>query len=461
MSIRFALAHIADSRSDFYIRRKGLVLEELAAIAWLREEFHPLESDVLRSPQGVADFARQCQMEGAQSTVIHLPIWGDPIFAVKLVRQLGLPVLLLGNARPETSSMVGMLGVGGALDQVGLDHTRVFEHTSEDSRKLVRAFVRAAAARSQLRGQTLGLFGGRSLGILTAMVDAAQWQRLFGVDIESIDQLEIVKLAEALPQSVVEHHKTWLSQRLGGVTYADAFTSLAFERQVRSYLATRQLVERHGLDFIGVKCQSELSDGYVTQCVAHMLLGGALDADGEKPLTIHACESDADGALTMQLLHLLSDDRPAALLDVRWFNAASGVWTLANCGAIPAAFGATPQDPSGLSNFKIGPHVFGKGGGGALSGLVLPQPVTLARLCRKNGEYWMAIVPGEVVRPDPGDLESVTPNFPKAFVRCAAGADFLARFGSNHIHMVSGDLTEELMAFCRLVGIPWQIWRKE
>ncbi len=458
MSFRLAIAHIADSRSDFYDRRKELVLEELDALSWLREAFHPLESGVLQSSQGVADFARRCQEERIQSLIIHLPIWGDPIFSVKLVSQLELPVLLLGNIRPDTSSMVGILGAGGALDQIGAAHLRVFDDGSEETRKLVRAFVRASAARSQLRGQTLGLFGGRSLGILTAVIDAAQWQRLFGVDVETVDQLEIVKLAETLPQAEVDRHAAWLSERLGGVSFAENFTPLAFERQVRSYLATRYLVERLGLDFVGVKCQPELSDGYVTQCVAHMLMGGRLDADGQKRLCVHACESDADGALTMQVLSLLSEGRPASLLDVRWYNAAAGLWTLANCGAIPAAFGATPQDPSGFSSFQLGPHVFGKGGGGAVAGVATPQAVTLARLCRKNSEYWMAIVPGEVVQPDPADLERVTPAFPKAFVRCAAGMDFLSSFGSNHIHMVAGDLSEEIISFCRLSGIPWKIW---
>lgn len=458
MRTYFAVAHIADSRSDFYIKRQPLVEEQLSALEWLREEFHPLESNVIQTSQAVQDFALACQTANVQCLIIHLPIWGDPIFSVKLASRLNLPVLLLGNIRPETSSMVGMLGAGGALDQVGLAHTRVFDHEDEENRKRVRAFILAAAVRTELRGQTLGLFGGRSLGILTAVADAAQWQRLFGVDIESIDQLEIVHLAESLLQEEVDRHKTWLVQRLSGVNYGENFTSLAFERQVRSYLATRQLVELHNLNFVGVKCQPELSDGYVTQCMAHMLMGGTQDADGDKPLTIHACESDADGALTMQLMHLLSSGKPAALLDVRWFNAKTGLWTLANCGAIPAAFGASAQDASGLSSFVLGPHVFGKGGGGAAAGLVPPQVVTLARLCRKNGEYWMAIVPGEVVQPDPADLERVTPSFPKAFVRSAAGMDFLSRFGSNHIHMVAGDLTQELTAFCTLVDIPWQIW---
>ena len=459
MSSQVAVAHFADSRTDFFLRREDLVLEELAALAWLRDEFHLLELDILRSPQGVKDFAGQCLKAGAQSLILHLPIWSDPIFSVRLASHLNLPTLILGNSRPETSSMVGLLGAGGALDQVGLSHSRVFDHDSESSRRQVRAFIRASAARSQLRGQTLGLFGGRSLGILTAEADAAQWQRLFGVNIEMIDQLEIVRLAESLPQAEVDRHKDFLLQRLGRVSFAESFTPPAFERQVRSYLATRCIVEQLGLDFVGVKCQPELSDGYATQCIAHLLFGSVEDANGDKPLIVHACESDADGALTMRLLTLLSDGKPAALLDVRWLNPASGLWTLANCGALPAALGATPEDPVGLSSFSLEPHVFGKGGGGAATGLVPPQPVTLARLCRKNGEYWMAIVSGEVVEPDPADLARITPAFPKAFVRCAAGQDFLASFGSNHIHLVSGDITEELVAFCRLSGIPWKIWK--
>ncbi|HVN55766.1 MAG TPA: hypothetical protein VMT46_15645 [Anaerolineaceae bacterium] len=458
MSAPVAVAHFADSRADFFARREELVLEELAALAWLREEFHPLESAILRSQQGVKDFAGQCQKESAQSLILHLPTWSDPIFSVRLASSLNLPILILGNSRPETSSMVGLLGVGGALDQVGLPHSRVFEHGSDSSRRLVRAFIRAAAARSQLRGQTLGLFGGRSLGILTAEADAAQWQRLFGVNIELIDQLEIVNLAESLPQVEVDRHKAFLLRSLGRVSFGDSFTPQAFERQVRSYLATRCIVERLGLDFVGVKCQPELSDGYVTQCIAHLLFGCARDAGGDKPLMVHACESDADGALTMRLLSLLSEGRPAALLDVRWLNPVTGLWTLANCGAIPAALGATPEDPVGLSRFSLEPHVFGRGGGGVVTGLIPPQPATLARLCRKNGEYWMAIVSGEVVEPDPADLERITPAFPKAFVRSSAGVDFLSSFGSNHIHLVSGDLTQELVAFCRLAGIPWKIW---
>jgi L-fucose isomerase len=456
--INVAIAHLADGRPEFFTRRESLVNEELATLDWLRQEFELIESGIIVSSQGISDFAQKVAKSRAQSLIIHLPIWADPVFSVKLNNQVALPTLLLGNERPDTSSIVGMLGAGGALDQIGSMHTRIFEHNSHESRRAVIAFARAAATRSKLRGQTFGQFGGRSLGIVTTVADPAQWMQLFGVDIETFDQMEIVEVARNLPADEVQRHMSWLVNRVACVEYGGKFTSTALERQVRSYIATKKLIEKYQLDFIGVKCQSELSDGYVSQCVAHMLTNGSLDVEGQKSPVVHACESDADGALTMQVLHLLSGGKPAALLDVRWFDRKNGTWTLANCGAIAADFAATDSDPSGLSNVAVVPHIFGQGGGGALASMASPQPVTLARLCRKSGEYWMAILSGEVVERNKDELQRTTSVFPQAFVKTSAGIDFANNFGSNHIHMVSGNYVEELVNFCRQVGIPWQIW---
>jgi len=458
MDPKVAIAHVVDSRSDFLDLRRSLVAEEISSLDWLRQAVSCQESELLDANGRSADFARSAQVFGAQSLIIHLPIWADPIFTLRLVSLLPLPVLLLGNARPETSSLVGMLGAGGSLDQIGRAHVRVFDHHTPEGRRKVGAFVKAASALSRLRGQTCGLFGGRSLGIFTASADPAQWQKLFGVDMQYVDQLEIPALAEQLPCAEVEPHLHWLVSRVGSVRYGENFSPEKLEKQVRSYLATRKLVEQHGFDFIGVKCQPEMSDGYVTQCVAHMLVNGIEDAGGPKPAMVHACESDADGALTMQILHLLSGGQPVALMDVRWYDAGQGVWTLANCGAVPAALCACAADPSGLSQIHAQPHAFGRGGGGAFPGTVTPGPVTLARLCRKDGQYWMSIAPAEVVKADPQLAERTTPAFPKAFVRFAAGQEFLAEYGSNHIHLVTGDLTEELIALCGMAGIPWKLW---
>jgi L-fucose/D-arabinose isomerase len=459
MDIRLALATLVDSRTDFLQKRIQLVEEEQREINWLHQEFSPIASGILNSASQVSQFAEEVVRYGARMLIIHIPIWADPILTIKLANRLNVPIMVMGNSRPETSSIVGLLGAGGALDQIGRQHIRMFDHQAPESRSMIRAFIRAAAAYSQLRGQTLGLFGGRSLGIFTAVADPAQWQRLFGVDIETIDQMEIMQAAEAIPDEEVAIHVEWFKKKIGAIHFRDNFTPLALERQIRSYVSTRGLAQQYGFDFIGVKCQPELSDGYVTQCVSHLLMNGNVDAGGPKDIVIHACESDADGALSMHILHLLSGGKPAALLDIRWFDPEKGIWTLANCGAIPAGFCATEEDPTGLSKTRIEPHVFGKGGGGALPTVCSPQEVTLARLCRKNGEYWMAIVVGATQALNGSDINRATPAFPKAFVKSSAGVDFLHAFGSNHIHMVSGNYSEEIIAFCQLVGIPWQIWK--
>ncbi len=455
---RIALATLTETRTDFRSRRAYLVEEEIAAISWLKQNAEVLESEIIASPKDVYNFAQKANVFGAQALIVHIPVWTEPVLTVKFANLVPLPILLLGNLRSETSSMVGILGAGGALDQIGIAHERIFDHRQAEAQRKTVAFARAAAALRILNGQTFGVFGGRSLGMITATADPAQWQQMFGVDIDHVDQAAIIDTAEAIPSEKVEKHTQWLHERFGKIEFGEIFDQKALERQIRSYLATRLLVEQHGYDFVGVKCQPELSDGYVTQCLAHALMNGLIDADGDKKAIVHTCEADADGALTMQILHLISAGQPTALLDMRWFDTEAGVWTLANCGAIPAPFAATEEDQSGLSNVHMIPHVFGRGGGGALPLVVSPQEVTLARLCRRNREYWMAIVRGETEERDRSELEKATPAFPQAFIRTTAGMDLLDVFGSNHFHMVAGDFTKELVVFCRLVGIPWRLW---
>jgi L-fucose isomerase len=459
LSIKVALAHVTDSRIDFFPKREPAVIEEISSLQWLRDVYDVLDSEILNSIEDIEEFAQKAIIFGAQSLIIHIPIWADPIFSIKLNNHLSLPILLLGNNRPDTSSLVGVLGAGGALDQVGCIHFRIFEHLTANSIQKIHSFVRACSARHSLKGQTLGLFGGKSLGIFTANVDPAQWQKLFGVDIEILDQHDLISEAENLSTDIVEKEMNWLLNNLGNVKYSGSFTKETFEKQVRSYLATKLLITKNHLSFIGVKCQPEMSDGYVTQCISHMLINSRVDSNGPKDAVVHACESDADAALTMQILHHLSDGQPTALLDVRWFNQEEKTWTLANCGAIACEFFSTRNDLTGLRNLQAVEHVFGKGGGGAYPGIISPGIVTLARLCRKDGEYWMAILVGNTEQRKNNYLSNTTAAFPQAFVKTSAGMDFAEVFGANHIHMVRNDFSDELITFCKLIGIEWKIWK--
>ena len=454
----FAVATLGETREDVRRQREKLVQAELHALGWLRELGEPLESPVLADIPSVRRFAETARKADPDALIIHLPVWTNPALSVLVCSLLPLPTILLGNDRPETSSMVGILGAGGALDQAGVAHLRIFNGRDEGERRRVAAFSRAAFAAKELRGCTLGLFGGRSLGIVTATADAPQITRIFGVDIEPVDQAIIIERARGVPSEEVDRHSRWLVGQLKEVRFGGSFTMDGLERQVRGYIATARIAAERGFAFIGVKCQPELSDGYASHCVCHMLMNGCRDADGEKPPMVHACEADVDGALTMQILSLLSGGRPVALLDVRWIDHRTGILTLANCGAMPAAFAADTVDPGGFSHIRMVPHSFGGGGGAALPFVAASQEVTLARLCRRKGEYWMAVMRGQVEHQDDASLSRTTAEFPQAFVRVEAAREFLSEHGSNHIHMVHGDLREELRQFCALAGIEHRQW---
>ena len=455
---KVGLLNIADSREDFLEVRKSLIHEELESLNWLREKYDLLESDIITSEKEIKKFAQLAAEERIECLLIHIPIWADPILSVRIQNFLKVPILIMGNDKPETSSIVGLLGVGGALNQVGCDHVRVFEHREAEAKANIEAFIRASMAINALKGQTLGMFGSRSLGIFTTVADPAQVHRLFDIDVRYFDQLELVEQAKAMEALKVESYKTWFTEKTGSIAFGGLFTKEALDRQIRSYLAVKEFAQQKELDFVCVKCQQELSDGYTSQCVAHMLSNGTTDLDGNKDAMVHACESDVDGALTMKILNALSGGKATALLDIRNYDRAKKNWAFANCGAAAADFFHTEEDATGLSAIAVVPHIFGKAGGCALSGVMTEQTVTMARLCRKNGEYWLAILKGEIHKPLQGELDQITSAFPKALIKTSAGDDFLSVFDSNHLHIVNGDYTLELKHFCKLKKIPFMIW---
>ena len=75
--------------------------------------------------------------------------------------------------------MVGMLAAAGAMSQLDLPYTRVWgEIDDTDVLAKVLCYIRAAASLSHLRGETYGLFGGRPLGMYTAVSNLDQWNKM-------------------------------------------------------------------------------------------------------------------------------------------------------------------------------------------------------------------------------------------------------------------------------------------
>ena len=92
-----------------------------------------------------------------------------------------------------------------------------------------------------------GLFGGRSLGIDTGTFDPMQWRRQFGVDVEHIDQLEIIRRAEMVKAERTQHMIIWLADNTACIEY-DGKAGRVTNNEAANELLSRKYREGWTLD---------------------------------------------------------------------------------------------------------------------------------------------------------------------------------------------------------------------
>jgi L-fucose isomerase len=404
--------------------------------------------------------AREVEAAGVDLTVLHYCVWAFPHFTMLAAGQLTSPLLLLANIDPVQPGMVGMLAAGGALDQVGRAHTRLWGDPEDEA--LIGAIgVRATAAHAvrALRGQTFGRIGGRPMGMNTATANTDQWQRQFGVDVEEIDQWEIVRRAELGDQAEKTKAREWLEQHANVHYDGKKLTPELLERQIGSYQAMRSLIDEWHLDFTGIKGQPELTQYFATMDIAEAFLNDPYDWNGPKEPHVCATEADMDGALTMQIMKHITGT-PVLFADVRHYHGDRDIWDLCNSGQHATWYAARSDDPAeNLAKTHLYPEVFFfPAGGASVQHIAAPGQMTLARLTRNDGRYRLQLMLGEFENYDDATTEELTkmstPEWPHAFARLDAPAEvFLSRFGANHIHAVPGDRRAELRAVCELLDV--------
>ncbi len=410
--------------------------------------------------------ARRLANEGCDVTIFNFAVWSFPHLAVVAAKFAPGPFLLFSNINPQYPGMVGMLASAGALDQIGVFHGRLFGDIRDPQvLRKVLAFIRAGSAINRLKGETFGLFGGRPMGMYTAVANLDQWMSLFGIDVEHIDQWEIVRRAKEAPADEVGFAFNWLTKRIKKIHYdGKQLTEEKLKLQIRSYIAVREMIKEKKLDFVGIKAQPELTDNFVTMDVTEAFLNDPYDWNGPKEPIIAATEADMDGALTMEILKHISGE-PVLFADLRHYDAELDVFDLCNSGTHPTYFAGHSFDPDfNLAKVEFYPQgLYFPAGGAAVRHIAAPGKVTLARLARRRGQYWLAIVPGEIADLPPELAErkaaEIQVNWPHAFVKLKVSPDeLLSEYDSNHVHGVYGDYVEELIWVAKMLGIPYRVF---
>jgi L-fucose isomerase len=437
---------------------------QIASVLRARGHTVVTTGNVIGDSDVVLASARTVAAERPDLTIFSIPVWTYPHFPVMAARESQSPILLFSSLDPQYPGMVGMLAVGGALDQMGRKHGRAWGDIEDpDVLARIEAFLRVATAIRALDGSTFGRIGGRSMGMYTAVANSQEWSRKFGINVEEIDQWELVRRAEHVDPKRLAHARSWLERLAAGVHYdGRLLTPERLERQIGSYYAMRELIDEWHLDFSGIKGQPELTNDFATMDITEAFLNDPYDWDGPKEPHVCATEADMDGALTMQVLKSFSGT-PVLFADMRHYHADRGIWDLCNSGQHPTWFAARSDDPAeNLKHVHLYPEGFYfPAGGASVHHLAAPGDFTFARFTRVQERYRMQAMRGtfECYEQATNDalMKMSTYEWPHAFARFSADAPtILTNYGSNHIHAVPGDYVEELRVFSRLMEVDFE-----
>lgn len=455
MKKKVAVVSLGDCRLEFYNTRKYIADEENERLVKKLKEFYDVfcPDTVFNIDEGLA-CADEIKKQMISAVIIHIPIWVTPNLALRIANSTPYPVILFGNTRKDSSSTVAMLAVAGLLDQTGKKSKRIIGDIHDPSvLSEVKNVIEAISVVEGLKRSSYGMIGGRSIGIGTTVADPNQWQRQFGVEFDHCDQYEIVYRANEQVEERVKKHLKWVKEHFT-IAYSGRFDEKSLERQVRSYLALKDIAKEHCYNFMGVKCQPDMSDHFVLQCLGVALLNNNIDADGEKDPIPTSCECDCDGALTMRTLSLCAEKKPSCLVDIRYFDKETKEFILANCGSMAPYF-ADPEDENhALKESYMLEHSFGLAGGGAVQMVARKGDVTCARFIRTNGRYVLTCFEAEIYEKSREELRKTNYCYPTQFIRADIDYDkFFNTMNSNHLHTVYGKYKEVLKYLCEILGI--------
>lgn len=422
---------------------------------------------IIWNSEGACTEARRLQQAGVDLTVFNYAIWAFPNFSAIATTFAPGPYILFSNLHPSEPGMVAMLASAGTMDQIGATYTRIWGDI-QDSVILDKMmhYIRAAGALKHIKGETFGLFGGRPLGMYTAVANMDDWRTLFGVDVEHIEQYDIVRKSDNVDEKRVETGFQWLSNHVKKIHYdGKALTPEKLKKQIRSYHAVREIIQERNLDFVGFKAHGDLTDYFATMDITEAFLNDPYDWEGPHEPIVAATEADMDGALTMEILKHISHGQTSLFADIRHYDAKDNVWYFANSGTHATYFASRSMDPEvNLKKVSFYPELPDYPAGGAsVQFFAGSGPMTLARLGRKKDKYWLAVLPAEFIEFPQEVMEAKAHTtdieWPHAFARLQVSPDeFLSTYPCNHIHGISGNWVKELVNVADILGIDVKVY---
>jgi L-fucose isomerase-like protein len=430
-----------------------------------------------------------------ETLIINQGSWTFPWDSVDAVKRYAaetcdIPrVIMFSHKDPTVPGLVAGMAAGGGLTRIGVPFSHVFGDIKSDetitkhlltiikfNERRAAESVNAKTVIQNLKAQKYLALGGMSLKMPTTTADVDQWQKLFGISYEALDQSEMLRRAIKMVEwsgKPGEGKFTIIDPRLvkaadhiqkhGTIDYSrpklKEFAKLLL--QLSLYYAGEDIADEYAVTFAGVKCQDELSSQQCTACLMAAFLSNDVGPDGKpKKIIPVACENDMDSALTQLMMHLATG-KPAGFGDFR--DVEDGILYIVNCGQHPPYFFGDPEMDSvkKLDNIEyMGQEIFYDAGGSSVRGRTPGgHTMTVARLGRENLRYRLVASAIKTLPVEPEEHKKYNLSWPIIKGRIPMTDDEIINvWPCNHLGFAYGDLTPVLAEIAHRLDIGYTIY---
>ena len=458
----------------------------------------PKENQLAWNPQLVHSHIERIAKERPDALIINEVDWTlpyDSVDAINIFQQETKDIartVIFSYKTPEIAGLVTGMAIAGGLKEIGASYQLCYGAIDKDPQVLqelmniLQFYKRRSEAKETVKSAIEKLskqkylsFGGMSLRIITGTADIEQWQKLFGISYEALDQSEIkvraLKLVRWESQPGESDYEIVDSRVKKAVDflYKKGHGKFDFSRktlpsinkllyQISLYYAALDICSEYGITFAGVKCQTEMTFHECSACLLTSYLNNDVGPEGEaKKIIPTACESDMNNALTQMWMHLLTG-KPVGFGDFR--DIEKDVLFIVNCGQHPPYFFGGPQEDSIKKLDRV--EYMGQekehspAGGSAVRGRTPGgYTMTIARLARENLRYYIVSTVIETVDVSLKEHETYGLSWPIIKGKPPISGDQLARiWPANHLAFTYGDLTPHLVEMAERLNIGYHIF---
>jgi L-fucose isomerase-like protein len=403
-----------------------------------------LQADEAKSPPAVGRLAVEHARDPFDALLLVQPSWARPDVLLQVIRSFPrLPMLLAAPGSPVADGVVQstapLAGVGSTLPILRRQGVPCELVWSSPGREIDVAaampFLRAARAARLLRGSKLGMVGFGDMRLHATAFDVQALHAAFGVEVESVDMLQVQQAMEAAPADQLAARRKELTA--GWTYHGQAPDTGAMDRAVAMFLALDRLAADRGWSGLSIKCPTGVAAAMgMTPCLAGCLLARRLH---------YVCENDIPGLLTQVILGHLSGQASAY-----WelYEALDEALLLGCCGFSAEAILDGPLKVRKFSEFFAGLGCCSRVRGG---------PYTLARLgSGPGGRFVLNCLTGQATPPPAwAEVALGLPQHPSVSFK-PDGRSLAQVFDSllaQHFAVTAGTWDRELACFARIAGM--------